>query len=286
MIIATVLAVALICLAYAYFIEPNRLVVRHEQLAIKGWAQAFDGLRVLMIADIHGGSNGGSAANIRNIVTAANAEDADLIVLLGDYVSEDQAGNLKMPMREIADALSGLKAKYGVIAVMGNHDWRYGDEDVATELRRVGYTVLKNELVTIEKDGKRLRVLGLKDHMYARSWKEYSDAARSVVASTDGTGDLVVLEHAPDILPLVTDDLEISKDLKLFLAAHTHGGQVWLPILGRPVIPSSYGQKYAYGHVYDKGVDMWVTGGIGTSILPFRFMVPPEITVLTIKSAD
>ena len=60
---------------------------------------------------------------------------------------------------------------------------------------------------------------------------------------------------------------------------------MWLPILGRRN-PSSYGQKYAYGHVFDRGVDMWVTGGIGTSILPFRFMVPPEITVLTIRTAS
>ncbi|HYJ92153.1 MAG TPA: hypothetical protein VEV84_12645, partial [Pyrinomonadaceae bacterium] len=79
-------------------------------------------------------------------------------------------------------------------------------------------------------------------------------------------------------------DLLISPDLKLMLAAHTHGGQVWLPLIGSPIVPSSYGQKYAYGHVQENGVDMFVTPGIGTSILPFRFMVPPEIAVLTIKS--
>jgi predicted MPP superfamily phosphohydrolase len=77
---------------------------------------------------------------------------------------------------------------------------------------------------------------------------------------------------------------QVSPQLKLILAGHTHGGQVWLPIFGRPVIPSSYGQKYAYGHIRENGLDMFVTSGIGNSILPFRFMVPPEIALLNITA--
>jgi predicted MPP superfamily phosphohydrolase len=87
------------------------------------------------------------------------------------------------------------------------------------------------------------------------------------------------------VLPIISGDLSISPDLKLLLTAHTHGGQVWLPLIGTPIVPSSYGQKYSYGHIQENGVDMFVTSGVGTSILPFRFMVPPEIAVLTIRSA-
>ncbi len=68
------------------------------------------------------------------------------------------------------------------------------------------------------------------------------------------------------------------------LAGHTHGGQIRLPILGAPIIPSIYGQKYARGHILEKGVDLFVTTGIGTSGLPLRFGVPPEIAVLEIRS--
>ena len=68
------------------------------------------------------------------------------------------------------------------------------------------------------------------------------------------------------------------------LAGHTHGGQVWFPVLGTPIVPSSYGQKYSYGHIREKDTDIFVTSGIGTSILPLRFMMPPEIAVLTINS--
>jgi predicted MPP superfamily phosphohydrolase len=73
-------------------------------------------------------------------------------------------------------------------------------------------------------------------------------------------------------------------DLKLFIHGHTHGGQVWLPIIGSPIVPSNYGQRYTSGHFKENNFDMFITTGIGTSILPFRFLVPPEIAVLTIRA--
>ena len=147
----------------------------------------------------------------------------------------------------------------------------------------MGITVLENELTSIEKDGAKLRILGFIDHLQINNWQDFSnDGEKVILNSHDQTGDIIVLEHSPDVLQMITGDLLISNDLKLMLAGHTHGGQVWLPVLGRPIVPSSYGQKYAAGHVKDNGLDMFVTTGIGESILPIRFMVPPEIAFLTI----
>ena len=131
-----------VCLAYSYFIEPNRLVVANEEIKIKGWDPAFDGLRIALISDIHGGSNGASAKNIRRVVETTNAQNPDLIVLLGDSVSQGATRRpmhekpLLMPMREVADNLSGLEARLGVFVVLGNHDGWYGDDEVAAELGR------------------------------------------------------------------------------------------------------------------------------------------------------
>jgi predicted MPP superfamily phosphohydrolase len=191
-----------------------------------------------------------------------------------------------MPMRTIAVNLAGLKAKYGVIAVTGNHDDWYNHDEVSNELRSLGYAVLDDEIRTINVAGQQIRILGLQDQLHIPAWQTYSDHLREVIATSGGSGPIILLEHSPDILPIVTGDLMISPDLKLILAAHTHGGQVWLPIVGSLIVPSSYGQKYARGHIVENGVDMFVTTGVGTSILPFRFMVPPEIAVLTLRGKD
>jgi predicted MPP superfamily phosphohydrolase len=287
--IAALTVALLFFLAYAYFVEPRRLVENVQDLPVAHLDPAFDGLKIVAIGDIHGGSNYVTEDRIRDVVRLANEQQPDLIVLLGDYVTQGYSftpinqRKLKMPMETVADALSGLHARLGVYAVLGNHDGWYDDGTVARELTRVGVTVLQNEVASVEVKGKQLRLIGLKDHMkLGPRWSQISSDTKSLISGS--TGQIILLEHSPDILPTITGDLSISPDLRLVLAAHTHGGQVWLPLIGAPIVPSSYGQKYLAGHIRENDVDMFVTTGIGTSVLPFRFLVPPEIAVLTLRA--
>ena len=88
----------------------------------------------------------------------------------------------------------------------------------------------------------------------------------------------IALTHNPDIFP------NIPESVSLVLAAHTHGGQVKIPVIGTPIVPSDFGEKYTAGHVFENHHHLFVTTGIGTSIFPVRFRVPPEIVLLTVVS--
>ncbi len=284
-IIYAFILMSMLCLAYAYFIEPNRLVITRREIKINNWNRAFDGLRIAAIADIHGGSNGVTEEKLRRLVEMVNAENPDVIVLLGDYVAYDEASStVRMPVKMIAENLRGFKSKYGVFAILGNHDGRYGDKEIGGAFRSVGFKVLTNEVASIEKNGQRLRIMGAEDHMQIASWQEFYRDFKLSAATADKTGNLIVLEHSPDILTTILGDPTVADEVDLVLAGHTHGGQIRLPILGAPIVPSGYGQKYAAGHFKEGGVDMFVTTGIGTSIIPFRFLVPPEIAVLTVRA--
>jgi len=91
---------------------------------------------------------------------------------------------------------------------------------------------------------------------------------------------VIALTHNPDVF------VNIPPSVALTLAGHTHGGQVNLPFLGRLVVPSDYGQRFAAGHIVEDGKQLFVTTGIGTSVFPVRFRVPPEIVLLTLNSAN
>jgi predicted MPP superfamily phosphohydrolase len=285
--IYALLGVAILGLAvYAFLIEPNALNVNRRELRIRNWSPKLNGFKIVAISDLHAGSNFITAEKIREVVARANAEEADLVVLLGDYVSRRYFARkeLKMPVEVISDNLRGLKAKYGVYAVLGNHDNEYDDQSVRTEMERTGLKILENEVVSLERNGEKLRILGVRDILKLGSnWAQVSDDLKKYLENASAAdGKLIVLTHNPDTIVYLTEGLSISNNLALILAGHTHGGQVRFPLVGSPIVPSEFGQKYAAGHIRDKGVDMFVTTGIGTSILPVRFGVPPEIAVLEI----
>lgn len=284
LVAAAALIPAISLLIWGFLIEPNQLIIKNYDLKIKKWSANFNGFKIAALSDLHAGSNFITEEKLRQIVAETNAQNPDIIVLLGDYVSpvSNNAREIKMPMPTIAENLRDLRAKYGVYTILGNTDEAYDKNEVKDEFERVGFKVLRDETASIEVNGERLRLLGMRDAMETGDWNSISAELKRILAEGEQQGYLIVLVHNPDYLPVITGDLLISSDLSLMLAGHTHGGQCRFPIIGAPVVPSEYGQKYAGGYIRDQETDMFVTTGIGTGKIPVRFGVPPEISILNI----
>lgn len=273
LIIAAILA-APVCLLglWAFAVEPSSLIIHEKTIAMSAWPASLNGLRVAAISDIHAGSPFINAEKLRLIVDRTNALKPDVIVLLGDYMVRDSWHSTQMPPEKIAEALKHLQAPLGVYAVLGNHDWWYDVSKTRSAFEGHGIRVVDNDVVRLEKDGTAFWLVGIAD-----AWSMTDDIAGTAKKIPVGEP-VIALTHNPDILP------RFPPTFLLTLAGHTHGGQVNLPFLGRRIVPSEFGQRYAAGHVYEDGKHMFVTTGIGTSVFPVRFRVPPEIALLTLTS--
>ncbi len=253
----------------AFFIEPARLVVHREELDLPNWPSELAGLRVVLLSDLHVGSPHWHLDHLRELVARANAEHPDLIVLAGDYTNNGMGE--QVPIEPSAIELGKLSAPLGVVAALGNHDWWNGGPRTRAALEAHGLRVLDDEALRVDARGTSFCVLGLRDE-YERQRSPRAELDLALPGLP-----LLVVVHEPDIFA----DLDARPSL--VMAGHTHGGQVNLPLLGRRMVPSRYGERYAAGHIVENGRHLFVTTGVGTSILPVRFRVPPEIAVLTLR---
>jgi predicted MPP superfamily phosphohydrolase len=257
---------------WSVLIEPNRLVVHQQTIDINTWPKELSGLRIAVISDIHAGGPFIDEKKLEQVVAATNALNPDLIVLLGDYMSQNTWHGHEVSPQVVAAALKQLRAPLGVYGVLGNHDWWYGGEKVRAAFEAEGIRILEDEVAEVKWRAGTFWLVGLPD-----LWTRPQHLAETIAKVPLGPP-VIALAHNPDVF------LRLPKAVTLLLAGHTHGGQVKLPLIGTPVTPSDYGQRYAAGHIFENGHHLFVTTGIGTSIMPVRFRVPPEIVILTLQA--
>jgi len=264
------LGLALALAVYAFWIEPRSLKVTRLSLPLAGLERDF---RVVVMGDLQPAPPIESLERVAAIVERMNAEQGDLVLLLGDYVSERRLSTGFIDPNDTAQILGRLEAPLGVFAVLGNHDWWWDGPEMRRLLTDRGITVLEDAAERIEAGAQTLWVAGLSDPVtQAYDLKATLDQANE-------SGPLLLLTHTPDVFPRVPTKVGLT------LAGHTHGGQVNLPFFGRPIVPSRFGERFAYGLIEEAGRRLYVTSGIGTAIIPVRFRVPPEIVVLTLTPA-
>jgi predicted MPP superfamily phosphohydrolase len=260
--------------AWGFWWEPQQLVVTRAELTLPAWPPQLRGLKVALLSDLHVGSPFWNLQALSRLVQRTNAEQPDLVLLAGDYQVNEIPGGVFVAPEAIAKVLAELKAPLGVIAVLGNHDWWNDGERTRTAFTARGISVLEENAKPLEHHGARFFVVGLADQITRPS------NVRAALATAPPGAATLLLVHEPDVFETLPS-LDLAPTLTL--AGHTHGGQVRLPLLGRPMVPSEFGQRYAYGHVVENGRHLYVTSGVGTSILPVRFFVPPEIALLTLR---
>jgi len=255
--------------AYSHWIEPYWLHVSHPTVEIAELPAEFDGLRIAHLSDFHLGRTLDARCPVVQAVEACNNQHPDIVVLTGDYISQRQStANLIALVRK-------LKTR-PIFAVLGNHDYRFGPNHRRTlsrSLTEVGVTLLENRSAVFERNGARLWFVGVGD---AYTSHDRLNEAQQTLRESDQPR--VLLTHYPDFLLDVP-----AHQFDLAFAGHSHGGQINLPMLTQRALAHS-DTVFAGGLYWVGGTPLYVSRGLGTSSHRIRFLAPPELSVMTLRS--
>jgi uncharacterized protein len=261
---ALVLAVlALALLAKGYWNATRDPIVRHATLKVKGWPKGKAPLRVLLLSDTHVAGPDMPPERLRRIVAKLNQLKPDLVLIAGDLVSEKQVATHIYTPAEITEPLGGFTAPLGTVVALGNHDHWFDPKALEAGLRKAGVTVLKNEAITRGP----LIIGGVDDDFSGHDDVPATFAAMDALPAAPR----LVITHSPDVVP------DLPSPVAAVFAGHTHCGQIALPFYGPISYVSRYVDRFGCGRINDKGQMVFVTAGLGTSILPLRYNVPTDV---------
>jgi uncharacterized protein len=268
-------AVAAPFVAGAYGLLWGRLnmQVRRQPIRLTSLPRGFHGFRIAQLSDIHIGPFM-SEAQIRKYAEMCNELKPDLIALTGDFVTWDAD-----TAPAVVNALSGLKARFGVWGSLGNHDAWAGAEEMLTELfARCGVRILRQERSAIKAGNDSFNLIGID---FTNSRRMSVEGAHLSSYTLEGVENLMIpgaanilMSHNPDSFPRAA---ELGIDLSL--AGHTHGGQLALEFISPEIAPSRLVTPFVAGWFQKPGGQLYVNRGIGTIAAPMRVGAPPEITV-------
>ena len=243
--------------------------VKRVEVSLARLPPALSGTRIVQLSDVHVGPTI-HRGFIETIVEQCNALSPDLVVITGDLVDGSVA-----ELREHVAPLAGLRAKYGVFFVTGNHEYYSGAADWCNELERLGLRVLRNERVSIGNERDSFDLAGVDDHSAKRFGDGHGEDLPKALRGRDVSRELVLLAHQPRTIFEAMDH-----GVGLQLSGHTHGGQLWpwtyLVRLQQPVVAglARFGDSLVY-----------VSRGTGYWGPPMRLGAPSEIAELTLRSA-
>ncbi len=266
------LILAIAFLAKGYWNATRDPIVRTATVSIKDWPVGTPPLKVLLISDTHVTGPDMPPERLRRILRQLMARKPDLILLAGDYISEKQVSTRVYSPAELAAPFAELSAPLGVFAVMGNHDHWADVNAITLEMQRNGVQVLDNGAARAGP----LVIGGIDDEFTQH------DNMRATFVAMDalGTGPRILLTHGPDVVP------DLPSPVASVFTGHTHCGQIVLPVIGAISYVSRYGDRFACGDIDDKGQRVFVSAGLGTSIVPLRYGADPDVWLVTLGNAQ
>jgi uncharacterized protein len=259
--------------AYGFLYGRLNLKIHHQRISIPHLPRSFDGFSILQLSDLHIGPFM-TARQIRTVAAIANALKPDLTVLTGDFVTFDASTQYA-----VVDALSGLRAPFGVFGCLGNHEIYTGTQASITALfAGIGFRMLRQENSLVRTGGEAVNLIGVDyetNSSRARSHKGYVRTYLEGVEKLVMPGSVnILLSHNPN-----TFDRAVQLGIDFSISGHTHGGQIDLEFFDANVCPARLITPYVRGWFQKGKSQLYVNRGIGTIIMPIRFDAPPEITV-------
>lgn len=245
---------------------------RSSVVTVDGLPASAQPIRIALLSDVHTGNAVMRPERLASIVQAVNGAAPDIVVLAGDFVIGESARGAFRRAEDLYP-LAKLKAPYGVFAVLGNHDHWTDPDAIRSSLARAGVTVLENDAHRIGP----IALVGIDDR-----FSLHDDIPLSFERAAATGGVPIVVTHSPDL----TGDL--PSGVRIVLAGHTHCGQMVAPFVG-PIVRthqgnSLYKQRYRCGRIDEGDRSVFVTAGIGSGAVPFRFGAPPDWWLVELRS--
>lgn len=254
--------------------ENTALSLERVEVPITGLPAEFEGFTIVQITDIHGRRFDPDGYLVRSIKAAR----PDIIVATGDFVDEKLS-----EFSRIAPLFEAVSAVAPTYAVSGNHDYRAGWPEIARKLRECGVIVLENEHVRLVNGSAELIIAGVSDPVTRRHDLE-------AAVPEEASGPVILLAHAPHLHRWLSEgrndgQLMRLRSVSLALVGHTHGGQIRLPLIG--AVTNGSGQPFPRSYVAGLSREgsgwLYISRGLGYTILPLRFLSRPEVSVITLR---
>jgi len=253
--------------SWSFFVEPRRIKIENIRIKIKNLSRSFQGIKIVQLSDLHSKDFGEKEKKSLEILAQLKP---DFIFITGDFI-DWKTSNLKSCQEFWKEISKNYPNK--VFGVFGNHENHHPkSKTIKNLLTDSGVKIINNESVILRKNEDFIYLVGVDDP------HENHDDIIKAMEQVENDAPKIMLAHSPEIFRRVK-----GQNIDLILTGHTHAGQINTPFITNLFLPVKYDRKYKSGLFKEDSTYLYVNRGVGTTLLPFRFNAPPEITLIELE---